>query len=69
MMKEHSPDMSTFEKVKAVIIDSLNCEGDAVTENASLNEDLGADSLAAVELIMALEDEFGISDPEDASMP
>jgi acyl carrier protein len=59
--------MSTFEKVKAVIVHSLNCDDAAVTENASLSEDLGADSLSAVELIMALEDEFQISVPEDAS--
>ncbi|NLO47397.1 MAG: acyl carrier protein [Clostridiales bacterium] len=59
--------MSTFEKVKAVIVESLNIDGEVVTENASLSEDLGADSLSAVELIMALEDKFCISVPEDAS--
>ena len=59
--------MSTFEKVKAVIVESLGCEEEAVLESSNISEDLGADSLAAVELIMALEDELSISIPEDAS--
>lgn len=59
--------MSTFEKVKEIMVDTLGCGEDEVLENATLNEDLGADSLAAVEIIMALEDEFDISVPEDAS--
>ena len=58
-----------FEKVKATIIDTLSCNADAVTMEASLSEDLGADSLDAVELNMALEEEFGltISDEELAN--
>jgi acyl carrier protein len=57
----------TFEKVKAIIIDKLNAEPDKVVPEARFREDLKADSLDLVELIMAFEDEFGgaISD-EDA---
>ena len=50
-----------FEKVKALIAETLNCDMDKVTMEASLADDLGADSLAAVELSMALEEEFGVS--------
>ncbi len=47
-----------FNKVKAVVVDQLGVTEDQVTEGASYTEDLGADSLDTVELVMALEDEF-----------
>ena len=50
-----------FEKVKALIAETLNCDMDKVTMEASLADDLGADSLAAVELSMALEEEFDVT--------
>lgn len=57
--------MATFEKVKSVLVASLGCDAEDVTMEASISEDLGADSLSIVELIMALEDDFGISLPDD----
>lgn len=56
-----------FEKVKAIIANELNIDESKITLESSLNEDLGADSLDAVELIMALEEEFGVQvNDEDA---
>ena len=55
-----------FEKMREIIAENLSCELDKVTMEADLANDLGADSLAAVELSMALEDEFGVAiDDED----
>ncbi len=59
--------MTTFEPVKNIIVDSLSCDADQVTLEANLKEDLDADSLEAVELIMAIEDEFGIEIPDEVS--
>lgn len=55
-----------FEKVRAIIVDQLGVDEDAVTMEASFRDDLDADSLDLVELIMAFEEEFGgeISDEE-----
>ena len=50
-----------FEELKEVFVDTLNCDADKVTMEASLTEDLQADSLDAVELNMAFEDKFGIT--------
>ena len=50
-----------FEKVKEIIVETLSCDADKVTPDARLAEDLEADSLAAVELSMALEEAFGVS--------
>ena len=50
-----------FEKVRDIIVETLGCDAEAVTPTASLADDLGADSLAAVELVMALEEAAGIS--------
>lgn len=54
-----------FEKVKAIIVDQLSVEEEEVTPEASFIEDLGADSLDIVELIMALEEEFEIEVPDE----
>jgi acyl carrier protein len=55
---------SVLDRVKAVVIDRLGAEADAVTETASFTDDLNADSLDLVELIMAFEEEFdGGSEP------
>jgi acyl carrier protein len=57
--------MSTFDKVKEVIIDKLGVEEDAIKMEAHFVNDLGADSLDTVELIMELEEEFGIEIPDE----
>lgn len=54
-----------LEKVKEVIVDQLNVEEDDVTEEATFVDDLGADSLDIVELVMALEETFGVSIPDE----
>jgi acyl carrier protein len=53
------------EKVQAIIVDKLGVEPSEVTPDASFTNDLGADSLDTVELIMAFESEFGISIPDE----
>ena len=50
-----------FEKVRDIIVETLGCEAEQVTLEASLSEDLGAASLAAVELVMALEEASGVT--------
>ena len=50
-----------FEKVRDIIVETLGCEAEQVTLEASLADDLGADSLAAVELVMALEEASGVT--------
>ena len=55
----------TFDKVKEIIVDTLSCDEDKVTLEATLSDDLGADSLDAVELNMALEEAFEISIPDE----
>jgi len=52
--------METLEKVKKIIVDQLGVEEDKVKEDSSFIDDLGADSLDIVELIMAFEEEFDI---------
>jgi len=53
------------EKVKGIIVEQLGVEEDQVTEEASFVDDLGADSLDQVELVMALEEEFGLEIPDE----
>ena len=50
-----------FEKLRDIIVETLGCDAEQVTEEASLADDLGADSLASVELVMALEEAAGIT--------
>ena len=52
--------MSVFEKVKEIIVKELKVEAEKVTLDARLKDDLGADSLDAVEIVMDIEDAFGI---------
>ena len=51
----------TLDKVKKVIVSTISCDEEAVVLEANLKEDLGIDSLDAVEINLALEDEFGIT--------
>ena len=54
-----------FERVKEVLVEQLGVDEDAITDEASFQEDLDADSLDLVELIMELEDQFGIKISDD----
>lgn len=54
-----------FDKVKEIIVDKLGVDESAVKAEASFIEDLGADSLDIVDLVMALEEEFGIDIPDE----
>lgn len=54
-----------FEKVKGIILDQLDVEEDAVTMEASIIDDLGADSLDVVDLVMSLEEEFDVEIPDE----
>ena len=57
--------MALEDKVKDIIVEQLGVNADQVTENASFIEDLGADSLDTVELVMAFEEEFGAEIPDE----
>ena len=56
---------STLERIKKIVLEQLNVEESAMSESASFIDDLGADSLDIVELVMALEDEFEIEIPDE----
>ena len=56
-----------FERVKAIVVKHLEAPAEKVTDKASFIDDLGADSLDNVELVMAFEEEFGIEIPDDAA--
>jgi len=55
------------ERVKKIVTEHLGVESDAVVDNASFIDDLGADSLDTVELVMAFEEEFSVEIPDDAA--
>lgn len=55
-----------FDKVKEIMVDTVNCDEDLVTMEASIKEDLGLDSLDAMELSMALEEAYGLTIEEEA---
>ena len=58
-------EQNVLEKVKKIVIENLGVEADKVTEKASFIDDLGADSLDTVELVMAFEEEFGCEIPDE----
>ncbi len=55
------------ERVKKIVIEHLGVSADKVIDNANFIDDLGADSLDTVELVMAFEEEFGVEIPDDAA--
>lgn len=55
------------DRVKKIVVEHLGVETEKVTDNASFIDDLGADSLDNVELVMAFEEEFGVEIPDDAA--
>ena len=59
--------MSTFERVKKVVVEQLEVDEKEVTPEASFVDDLGADSLDVVELVMGLEEEFDIEIPDESA--
>ena len=59
--------MSISDKVKEIVVDQLGVEAEKVVESASFADDLGADSLDTVELVMAFEEEFNIEIPDEAA--
>jgi acyl carrier protein len=59
--------MSTFEKVRDIVVEQLGVEANDVKIDSTFIDDLGADSLDIVELIMAFEEEFGIEIPDEAA--
>ncbi|MBQ7071577.1 MAG: acyl carrier protein [Ruminococcus sp.] len=54
-----------FDKVSEIIVDQLECEKDEVTMEASITEDLGADSLDVVDLVMSIEESFDVEIPDE----
>ena len=57
----------TFDKVKKIVVEQLSVDADTVTPQSNFANDLGADSLDTVELVMALEEEFDIEIPDEAA--
>ena len=58
----------TIDKVKEMLSNQLNVEADKITKDSKIVEDLGADSLDMIEMLMAFEEEFGISIPDEQAM-
>ena len=54
-----------LEKMKEIIAEQLNCDAESITPETSFKEDLGADSLDLLELVMALEDEYSVEIPSE----
>lgn len=54
-----------FEKIVDIVIGQLGCDADTVTEDSAIVDDLGADSLDVVEILMAVEENFGITIPDE----
>ena len=61
-------EIMTLDKVKSLIASQLGISEDKITEDSRLIEDLGADSLDTVEMLMTLEEEFGIAIPDEEAM-
>ena len=59
--------MATFDKVRDIVVEQLGSEADEVTLESTFIDDLGADSLDLVELIMAFEEEFNVEIPDEAA--
>ena len=57
----------TADRVKKIVVEHLGVDADKLTEESSFIDDLGADSLDIVELVMAFEEEFGVEIPDDAA--
>ena len=55
------------DRVKKIVVEHLSVEEDTISDSSSFIDDLGADSLDTVELVMAFEEEFGIEIPDDAA--
>lgn len=54
-----------FEKIVNIIVDQLGCDADSITEDSVILDDLGADSLDVVEMLMAIEENFGVAVPDE----
>ena len=66
-MKGGEPPINTFDKVKAIVVEQLGVDEAEVTIDSTFIDDLGADSLDIVELIMAFEEEFNVEIPDDVA--
>ena len=65
MNKEKGGTVVVFDKIKKILVDQLDVEEDAVTMEASITDDLGADSLDIADIVMSIEEEFDMEVPDD----